>query len=500
MIRSDDEADYERDARPLPRRCARPPRWRPTRPVEVDVLRRRPTMRNNAVLGRALPGEHGGLRDRRPGRRPERRHRPTWRNVSWVCPTIHPDLAIAHEGTPGHSILFRDAAATPQADETTLLAATLVAQTAYELFADPELVEAAWHEFRGDAGPSPRRRAVNRRTRRAPVASGTRSRQRANARQGAGRRARYLGTRPARPAGRRLRTGGAPTRRTCRRDVTPRPSPEDPVAERPTTPTPSATSRPHNGWDREFEAYDDFDLPTYVGPSTFMKLPWVTDPAELRRRERRRRDRRRAVRRRGQPPTGRPLRAAGDPRGAVHVGLDQLAPARRRAVRGPDGRRCRRRQHRPGLDRARPRDDLPQGPRGRRAPARSRSSSAATTRSPGRAATAVAEVRRPGSIGIVHFDAHADTADGRLGRARRPRHADAPAHRVGRGQGPATSSRSACAATGRRSRPSSGCRSRACAGTSCARSRSAARRRSSPTRSPRRSTAPTRSTCRSTST
>ena len=102
------------------------------------------------------------------------------------------------------------------------------------------------------------------------------------------------------------------------------------------------------------------------GPSTFMKLPWVTDPAELRRRQRRRRDRRRAVRRRRQPPPGRPLRAARDPRGAVHLGLDPLAPARRRAVRGPDRRRCRRRQHRPGLDRARPRDDLPQGPRGRR--------------------------------------------------------------------------------------------------------------------------------------
>jgi amidohydrolase len=70
-------------------------------------------------------------------------------NVSWVCPTIHPDLAIADEGTPGHSILFRDAAATPRADEATLLAATLVAQTAYELFADPALVEAAWREFRG---------------------------------------------------------------------------------------------------------------------------------------------------------------------------------------------------------------------------------------------------------------------------------------------------------------------------------------------------------------
>ena len=69
-------------------------------------------------------------------------------NVSWVCPTIHPELSIAPEGTPGHSTAFRDAAATPRAQETTLLAATLVAQTAYDLFADPKLVEDAWAEFR----------------------------------------------------------------------------------------------------------------------------------------------------------------------------------------------------------------------------------------------------------------------------------------------------------------------------------------------------------------
>ncbi len=72
-------------------------------------------------------------------------------NVSWICPTVHPELAIAPEGTPGHSILFRDAAATPAADATTLLAATLVAQTAYELFADPDLLAAAWREFHAEA-------------------------------------------------------------------------------------------------------------------------------------------------------------------------------------------------------------------------------------------------------------------------------------------------------------------------------------------------------------
>ena len=71
-------------------------------------------------------------------------------NVSWVCPTIHPELAIAPEGTAGHSIAFRDAAATPDADRTTLLAATLVAQLACELFLDPDLVAAAWRDFRGE--------------------------------------------------------------------------------------------------------------------------------------------------------------------------------------------------------------------------------------------------------------------------------------------------------------------------------------------------------------
>jgi len=71
-------------------------------------------------------------------------------NVSLVLPTIHPTLAICDHGVPWHSIESRDAAATPRADETTLLAATLVAQTALDLLADPLLVDAAWREFRGE--------------------------------------------------------------------------------------------------------------------------------------------------------------------------------------------------------------------------------------------------------------------------------------------------------------------------------------------------------------
>jgi amidohydrolase len=69
-------------------------------------------------------------------------------NVSWALPTIHPDLSITDVPTPAHSIEFRDAAARPRADETVLLAATLVAQTALDLFLDPALVSAAWSEFR----------------------------------------------------------------------------------------------------------------------------------------------------------------------------------------------------------------------------------------------------------------------------------------------------------------------------------------------------------------
>ncbi len=71
-------------------------------------------------------------------------------NVSWAVPAIHPELSITAGHTPGHTMEFRDAAARPLADETVLLAATLVAQTALDLLLDPALVEAAWAEFRGE--------------------------------------------------------------------------------------------------------------------------------------------------------------------------------------------------------------------------------------------------------------------------------------------------------------------------------------------------------------
>jgi metal-dependent amidase/aminoacylase/carboxypeptidase family protein len=69
-------------------------------------------------------------------------------NVSHLLPTIHPAIAICERGVPMHSVEFREAAASPAADDVVIASATVVAQTAYDLFADPTRVEAAWQAFR----------------------------------------------------------------------------------------------------------------------------------------------------------------------------------------------------------------------------------------------------------------------------------------------------------------------------------------------------------------
>jgi metal-dependent amidase/aminoacylase/carboxypeptidase family protein len=145
MLRSDDVADYARLRERFEAMCQAAAMatgttvdvafsgWSATmvnNPVLVDLFRA-----NMAAYGIADDGDDadGGSTD--------------MANVSWICPTIHPDLAICERGVPGHSILFRDAAATLRADEATLLAATLIAQTAYDLFVDPALVASAWAAF-----------------------------------------------------------------------------------------------------------------------------------------------------------------------------------------------------------------------------------------------------------------------------------------------------------------------------------------------------------------
>ena len=169
-----------------------------------------------------------------------------------------------------------------------------------------------------------------------------------------------------------------------------------------------------NGWDQSFETYSDFDLPTYVGPSTFMNLPWITDPVELRRR---------SVdvaiigapfddavsHRPGARFGPRAIREAQYTSGSIHsLQLDVDAFDVLTVVDAGDA------------------NIVPAWiERGHAMIYRKVREVAATGAIPiilggdhsitWPAATAVAEVRRPGSIGIVHFDAHADTANDTFG-------------------------------------------------------------------------------------
>ncbi len=166
-----------------------------------------------------------------------------------------------------------------------------------------------------------------------------------------------------------------------------------------------------NGWDREPDRFDDFDLPMYVGPVSFQKLPWITDPAEIRAR-------------------GADVAIIGAP-------FDDAVSHRPGARFGPRAIRqanyatgsLHSLQHPDGLE---PLDVLTVVDAGDAnvVPARLERAHAEIYRKVREvaasgaipivlggdhsitwpSATAVAEVRRPRSVGIVHFDAHADTA------------------------------------------------------------------------------------------
>jgi amidohydrolase len=69
-------------------------------------------------------------------------------NVSFAVPAIHPMLAITNDQVPLHSEPFRELAATTYAQEVALIGALSLAQTAADLLTDPDLVAAAWEEFR----------------------------------------------------------------------------------------------------------------------------------------------------------------------------------------------------------------------------------------------------------------------------------------------------------------------------------------------------------------
>src|SRR6476469_5015637 len=175
------------------------------------------------------------------------------------------------------------------------------------------------------------------------------------------------------------------------------------VTERPPDQGPRPDFASRHGWDAEFE------LPTYVGPVSFMKLPWVTDPAEIRARgtdvaiigapfdD--------AVSHRSGTRFGpRAIREAQYTSGSIHslqlgndpfdvltvidAGDANIVPAWIERGHAMIHRKVREVAGSGAIPIILGGDHSITWP----------------------AATAVAETRRPGSIGIVHFDAHADTA------------------------------------------------------------------------------------------
>jgi agmatinase len=178
------------------------------------------------------------------------------------------------------------------------------------------------------------------------------------------------------------------------------------VAERPHDPDFAVL----NGWDAPYEVFSDFELPTYVGGVSFMKLPWVTDAAELAARK---------------PDVA-----------IIGAPFDDAVSHRSGARFGP--RAIRQAQYTSGSINSLQLDvepfeilDVVDAGDANIIPAWIERAHALIYRKVREvadtgaipivlggdhsitwpSASAVAEVRRPGSIGIVHFDAHADTAN-----------------------------------------------------------------------------------------
>lgn len=73
-------------------------------------------------------------------------------NVSHVVPTIHPYMAIAPRGTPGHSREFAAHAGGEDGDRMLPSAIRILAATAVEMVRNPDGVERAWQDLRAAGG------------------------------------------------------------------------------------------------------------------------------------------------------------------------------------------------------------------------------------------------------------------------------------------------------------------------------------------------------------
>jgi amidohydrolase len=68
-------------------------------------------------------------------------------NVSQVVPALHPYIAIGPDEMGGHTVAFREAAASPAGHEGMVRAAKAMAMTAVDLLAAPHHVTEAWQAF-----------------------------------------------------------------------------------------------------------------------------------------------------------------------------------------------------------------------------------------------------------------------------------------------------------------------------------------------------------------
>jgi amidohydrolase len=73
-------------------------------------------------------------------------------NVSQVVPALHPYIAIGPEDLGGHTVEFREAAASPAGHEGMIQAAKLMAMTAVDLLATPEHLADARRAFEEEKG------------------------------------------------------------------------------------------------------------------------------------------------------------------------------------------------------------------------------------------------------------------------------------------------------------------------------------------------------------
>ncbi|MGF7057972.1 M20 family metallopeptidase [Brassicibacter mesophilus] len=69
-------------------------------------------------------------------------------NISQVVPTIHPTIKIGNKNLVGHTVAFRNAAITAEADNALLLGAKALALTGLDLIIDTELLNQIKQEFK----------------------------------------------------------------------------------------------------------------------------------------------------------------------------------------------------------------------------------------------------------------------------------------------------------------------------------------------------------------